>query len=214
MELLNFTANLIFMKKFKTPILSALVFFGTLLALSVWYATWINLIPSDADNGKVLTSTLMKSIINSINDIWIRTDGIYGTWGNIWIWWITSPSAKLHVNGDVKSTNTPKAWVAFNWVTLAIYDSYNVSSVTRAPSYPAWAYKIEFTTPLPDINYAVMWSCNAWWMAWIMFTIEWNAISWNAYQWLFTTHARVWCRAPTTNTNTDSDYMTAIIYDN
>jgi len=211
---LHFLLLILFsMKNLKAPVLSALVFFGTLFVLSVWYAAWINLDPTQADGGKLLTSTLLKSMINSINDIWTRIDGIYGTWGNIWIW-ITSPSAKLHVDWDIKSINTPKAWVAFNWETLAIYAGYNVSSITRGLGWSGWAYKINFSTPLPDINYAVIWSCNAWQFSGAMFTVEWNAISWSAYQWLFTTYAQVGCRISSTNVGTDSNYVTAIIYDN
>lgn len=84
------------MKNFKTPFLSAIVFFGTLLVLSAAYATWTSLVSSDADGGKVLSSTLLKAMINNINDVGTRTDGIYSSGGNIGIG-TTSPIGKFDV---------------------------------------------------------------------------------------------------------------------
>ena len=163
--------------------------------------------------GSWLSANSWNQMIDNLNDLNSRINNFTFNSGNVWIW--VTPTSKLQVNWDIKSLNTPKAWVAFNWETLAIYASYNVSSITRATNVGgAWAYKINFTNSLPDINYAVMWSCNAWGYNWDSFTVEWNAISWNVSQWLFTNYAQIWCRVSSTNISMDSNYVTAIIYDN
>jgi len=163
--------------------------------------------------GSRLSANSWNQMIDNLNDLNSRINNFTFNSGNVWIW--VTPTSKLQVNWDIKSLNTPKAWVAFNWETLAIYASYNVSSITRATNVGgAWAYKINFTNSLPDINYAVMWSCNAWGYNWDSFTVEWNAISWNVSQWLFTNYAQIWCRVSSTNISMDSNYVTAIIYDN
>lgn len=65
----------------------------------VVYAAWTNLILSDADGGKILSSTLLKWIMTSVNDIWTRTDGIVSNGTNIWLWSINSNS-KLNILAD------------------------------------------------------------------------------------------------------------------
>jgi hypothetical protein len=49
-------------------------------------------------------------------------------------------------------TGIAKAWVNYNGVTQTIRSSFNVSSVTRAS---AGTYQLNFTTAMPDVNYAV-----------------------------------------------------------
>ncbi|MCK9272388.1 hypothetical protein M0P65_02465 [Candidatus Gracilibacteria bacterium] len=197
----------------KKSIIGAVVFFSTIVILSVAYALVGGLSTADkVGTGSGLTSTSWNRIVDGILDLDSRLNNFTFNSGNVGIG--VTPTSKLQVNGDIKSTNTPKAWVAFNGETLAIYASYGVSSVTRASSYPAGAYKINFSTPLPDINYAVMGSCNARGYSGNSFTVEGNNISGNTYQGLFTTYAQVGCRVSSTNVNTNSNYVTAVIYDN
>jgi hypothetical protein len=48
-------------------------------------------------------------------------------------------------------TGIAKAWVKFNGTNAVISDSFNVSSVTRAS---AGVYTVNFTTAMPNANYA------------------------------------------------------------
>lgn len=75
----------------------------------------------------------------------------------------TSPQSTLDVNGDIKSLNTPRAWVTFNGTNLAIYDSYGVSSITRSTNVSVnGAYKINWLKPFSNTYYVVTGACNAW----------------------------------------------------
>jgi hypothetical protein len=131
--------------------------------------------------------------------------------GNVGIG-VTNPSSKLEVAGDVKSLNTPKAWVTFNGSTMAVYDSYGVSSIARASSFPVGGWKINWSTPFSNTYYVVTGACNAWGFSGTMFTIEGNSIPGNGSQGLFTGYAQVGCRVSSTNTNTDSDLVTVVAY--
>ncbi|MDP2103527.1 MAG: hypothetical protein Q8K26_01235 [Candidatus Gracilibacteria bacterium] len=62
----------------------------------VVYAAWTNLNLSDVDSGKTITATLMQSIVNKINDVGTRTDGIYSSAGNIGIG-TASPNEKVRI---------------------------------------------------------------------------------------------------------------------
>ena len=50
-------------------------------------------------------------------------------------------------------TGICKAWVNFNGTSGSIYKGFNVSSVTRTA---AGFYTVNFTTAMPDANYAVV----------------------------------------------------------
>jgi hypothetical protein len=69
----------------------------------------------------------------------------------------TTPAAKLEVVGDVKATNTPKAWVNFDGTgaigtNQTIRSSYNVASVYKGNT---GSYRITFTSAQTDNNYCV-----------------------------------------------------------
>ena len=71
----------------------------------------------------------------------------------------TTPTAKLEVVGDVKASNTAKAWVLFNGGSVingagdvSVYSSYNVTRVNRTQQ---GVYSIYLTNPLADANYAI-----------------------------------------------------------
>jgi len=75
----------------KNALYSALVFFGTLLMLSVGYAAFTTLQSSDAGPGKSLTSTMMQTVIGNLSDLDSRVSGISSTvsalqvsTGNLW----------------------------------------------------------------------------------------------------------------------------------
>lgn len=69
------------------------------------------------------------------------------------------------LNDDTGVLNTqngmrgiPKAWVNFNGSTAAIRDSFNVGSITKNGTGD---YTVNFTTTLPNANYAVAgWAAN------------------------------------------------------
>jgi len=77
--------------------------------------------------------------------------------GNVGIGTI-NPTAKLHVNGDVRSTTTTKAWVSFNGQgavnqNQSIYSQYNVSSVVKAGD---GKYTVYFANALTNTNYCII----------------------------------------------------------
>jgi hypothetical protein len=64
---------------------------------------------------------------------------------------ITNGTDSITVEGAVKGS--AKAWVNFNGTgTVAIRASYNVSSITDNGT---GSYTVNFTTAMPDVNYAV-----------------------------------------------------------
>ena len=59
---------------------------------------------------------------------------------------------------DVNNTRVAKAWVNFNGTgTVAIRDSYNVSSITDGG---VGLYTVNFTTAMPDANYVISGFCS------------------------------------------------------
>jgi hypothetical protein len=86
------------------------------------------------------TSGSARMVINNAGNVGIGT---------------TAPTAKLDVAGDVKSTNTPKAWVNWNGKTFnaqnecVINASYNISKVVRDGE---GKYTVYFSTPSPVTN--------------------------------------------------------------
>jgi uncharacterized protein YaiE (UPF0345 family) len=77
-----------------------------------------------------------------------------------------NPTAKLDVVGDVKSTNTPKAWVNFDGINGSvvagefrcnILKNYNIDRVVRTTT---GRYTVYFATPAPDAYYVVTGACN------------------------------------------------------
>ena len=69
---------------------------------------------------------------------------------------VTFYSASKILTPGVVGGQLCRAWVSFNGTgTVAIRASYNVSSITDSG---AGDYTVNFTTALPDANYAVAWS--------------------------------------------------------
>jgi hypothetical protein len=65
-----------------------------------------------------------------------------------------TPSAKLHVNGDVRSRNTAKAWLVYRGQTQQILASYNVSTVSRIQ---AGNYNVNFPSGVfANTNYVAV----------------------------------------------------------
>lgn len=106
------------MKNFKTPFLSALVFFGTLLVLSVWYAAWTSLNPSDADGGKPLTSVLMKWIIGNIIELKTNIDGLNAT-----ISGLVPTGTVIAYNW----TSCPTGWLEANWSNVPAWVGWSTT---------------------------------------------------------------------------------------
>ncbi|EKD29312.1 MAG: hypothetical protein ACD_78C00446G0002 [uncultured bacterium (gcode 4)] len=91
----------------------------------VVYAAWSSLSLSDVDAGDAITATLMQNIVNKINDVWTRTDGIYSSAGNIGIG-IASPGYKLEISENradwatrIVNSNTNALWLVVNNTTAS-----------------------------------------------------------------------------------------------
>ena len=108
--------------------------------LGIWiitlvYATWTNLPAQTA--GNPLTATIWNDLINKVNDIWSRTDGIYGTGGNIGIGTNIVSTFKISTSGsfwlnlkDASEEPYLQAWnCAAEWACLILYKN---GWVTRA----------------------------------------------------------------------------------
>jgi len=129
-------------------------------------STQVTLVNDDPGNGpgnkleilqgynSYITAT-QKLILTSRNSDYIILDG-----GNVGIG-TAAPTAKLDVAGDVKATNTARAWVNFNGTAgttvgsefrCTIRDSYNILKVVRTNT---GMYTIYFNTPLSNANYCI-----------------------------------------------------------
>lgn len=91
------------MKNFKKPLYSALIFFGTIIVLSAWYATWNNTMTT-VWTWSGLTATSWNAMVNNINDLnsrswWLNWLASYYTNGNVGIG-TSTPSSKLHISGS------------------------------------------------------------------------------------------------------------------
>lgn len=90
----------------KKSVYSGVVFFGTVVVLSVGYAVW-NSTMSSVTSGSSLTAGGWNALVDNINDLnsrWSRVgNDIAFTGGNVGIG--VSPSQKLSVAGTVESTS-------------------------------------------------------------------------------------------------------------
>lgn len=100
-----FMKTLAFWKK---PLYSALVFFGTLIVLSVGYAAW-NAAMSKVTAGNPLTATAWNALVDNIADLdsrWARSgSNLAFTGGSVGIG-TTSPGTALDVNGSITNRNS------------------------------------------------------------------------------------------------------------
>ncbi len=115
---------------FQKPVLSALVFFGTLLTLSVGYAALNGgLSLSDKASGSMpLSSISWNKIVDGILDLDARTAGIATNAGNIGIG-TANPNAALDVNGGKIRTSRS------NLQYLEIYGGDSVSTAPYVQAY-------------------------------------------------------------------------------
>ncbi|MDD4151271.1 MAG: hypothetical protein PHR68_01530 [Candidatus Gracilibacteria bacterium] len=84
------------MNNMKQAFLSGLVFLGTALTGFIGFAAYTSL-PTQ-NTGDNITQTIWNNLINTVNSIGAKTDGIYNNGGNIGIG-IASPSEKLDIGG-------------------------------------------------------------------------------------------------------------------
>jgi len=82
------------------------------------------------------------------NTLSVPVSAILQNAGNVGIG-TTTPNAKLDVNGDINSTNTPKAYGIFNGsnainTNCTILKSYNISKIEKMSDIGA--YKVTFNT--------------------------------------------------------------------
>lgn len=84
---INLLIYLLFMIAFKKSLYSALVFFGTLIVLTVGYAAWTTM--GHVSSGNPLTATSWNALVDNIADLdsrWSRVGGnIAFTGGNVGI---------------------------------------------------------------------------------------------------------------------------------
>ena len=83
----------------KKPLYSALVFFGTLLALSVGYSNYISSYPANVGTGSGLSSTQWNKMVSGLQTLDTNLSNFSFVGGNIGIG-TASPGAKLEVNGS------------------------------------------------------------------------------------------------------------------
>jgi hypothetical protein len=104
--------------------------------------------PSSMNIGTLINSPLGLVAGNSVR-MFITSGGNIGVGTN-------TPQAKLDVVGDVKATNTPKAWVSFDGTggtgNQNIYSQYNISSVVKAAD---GRYTVNFANALSNSNYCI-----------------------------------------------------------
>jgi hypothetical protein len=105
----------------------------------------------DTDNLELITNNVSRLFMNTVGNVGVGT---------------SSPTAKLDVNGDVKATNTPKAWVNFDGINGStvggefrcnILKNYNINKVVRTAT---GRYTVYFTTAAPDAYYVTTGACN------------------------------------------------------
>lgn len=130
-----------------------------------------------------LTETIWNDLINSVNDIWTRTDNIFSVGWNIWIWEAT-PGAKLHVAWDLKvdwNRIIRKSVVQVNSTTYNVGTSWTLwptfSNITdfKAGSLVKLSYNI------PMRNDSISWGgwyiepqiSFDWWSSWNSLWSSW-----------------------------------------
>lgn len=114
---------------FQKPVLSAVVFFGTILALSVGYAAYSSISSSEYAAGQTLSSTLFGKVVGNLEDLNARTNGISNVDGKIGIG-TTSPSEKLDVSGNIKALGT----VLMGYERVSVDCSNTTSCVATCPT--------------------------------------------------------------------------------
>lgn len=115
----------------KQPIKKWVLFWISLLfTLIFWiisYWAWVNL--STVSPTDTLTSTLWNNLVNKVNDIWNRTDGIYSNWENIGIG-NSSPYTKLDIASSSNISLTNFLWSLFSvYIKPSIYSTSSSSSI-------------------------------------------------------------------------------------
>ncbi|MDQ1344407.1 MAG: hypothetical protein QG650_1128 [Patescibacteria group bacterium] len=114
------------MRNFKRPFLSAVVFFGTLGALSVGYSAYSGL--SAVTSSDKLTVGMWTQVKDNFDELNARTSALSYSGGNVGIG-TANPTNKLEVNGYVGGTRLiagQNVVVAQN--SIAIGDGTNVAA--------------------------------------------------------------------------------------
>lgn len=84
---------------FKKPALSGIVFFGTVLALSVGYGAYSSISSSEYAAGQPLSSSLFGKVVGNLEDLNAKVLNLSFSGGNVGIG-TTSPGSQLHVEGS------------------------------------------------------------------------------------------------------------------
>lgn len=137
----------------KKPFSFAIVFFGIFGTLSIGYsALTAGLTTGDrVSSGAVLSSDSWNRIVNSVLELDARTSPFSSSGGNVGIG-VTSPTAKLEVNGTVKATRLDSASGEIISIALAqcgggcgSYHTLNTWTNVGAQNY-AWATSLNTAT--------------------------------------------------------------------
>ena len=89
----------------KNAFYSAIIFFGTLTALSVGYSNYISSYPANVGTGSGLTSGEWNKIVSSLQILDSNLSNLSFSWGNVGIG-TANPGTKLEIAWDVKISGT------------------------------------------------------------------------------------------------------------
>ena len=89
------------MARIKTPVLSAVAFFGTLGILSVGYSAYVSSYPATATPSTQISSTEWNKMVTALQALDTNLSAFTISGGNVGIG--TAPNSKLSVNGNISA---------------------------------------------------------------------------------------------------------------
>lgn len=175
----------------KTHFLWWLVFLSTVLIWYIGYAAYSGLPIQPA--WTTITQTIWNDVINKINDIWSRVEGIYSNWGNIGVW-TNAPSAKLEISGNIKISDgtqwtgkvlTSDANGIASWNNPSDHVLNNQSQNSWALPQSAWSTVVGAWGYYDHGNFSV----TPWVYMWFVYNCGWQL---TYASWVWNDYTMVW----------------------